>query len=211
MKKKFNFKIKELNENYYKRELVEVVNLIKIENTYSILSRLSTSIIEDYLKIALSSKNILLFVLKKNTKIIGFSLYAKNNQNLIEDFKSIKFKILINLIFKFQFFSIINILLAISKLDLIMINKKKISDIDKSLNLNLLAIDKKFQSQGIGNIFLEKTNDIIYKNFFIFKSITCEAPTLGALNFYTKKNNFKFIGKKIRLGQNLFVLKKKYK
>jgi hypothetical protein len=211
MKKKFNFKIKELNENNYKRGLVEVINLIKIENTHSILSRLSTSIIEDYLKIAVSSKNILLFVLKKNTKIIGFSLYVKNNQNLIEDFKSIKFKILINLIFRFKFFSILNILLAISKLDLIMINKKEISDIDKSLNLNLLAIDKKFQSQGIGNIFFEKTNDIIYKNFFIFKSITCEAPTLRALNFYTKKNNFKFIGKKIRLGQNLFVLKKKYK
>jgi hypothetical protein len=42
MKKKFNFKIKKLNENYYKRELVEVINLIKIENTYSILSRLIT-------------------------------------------------------------------------------------------------------------------------------------------------------------------------
>ena len=211
MKKNFSFKIKELNKIHSKREFEEVINLIKIETTHSILSKLSTSVIKDYLKIAINSKNILLFVLKNNTKIIGFSLYAKNNQNLIEDFKSIKFKILINLILNFRFFSIFNILLAISKLDLIMINKKKTSDIEKSLNLNLLAIDKKFQSQGIGNIFLEKTNDIIYKNFFIFKSITCEAPTLGALNFYTKKNNFKFIGKKIRLGQNLFVLKKKYK
>tara|TARA_B100001093_G_scaffold30378_1_gene26339 strand:- start:2900 stop:3535 length:636 start_codon:yes stop_codon:yes gene_type:complete len=211
MKKNFSFKIKELNKIHSKREFEEVINLIKIETTHSILSKLSTSVIKDYLKIAINSKNILLFVLKNNTKIIGFSLYAKNNKNLIEDFKSIKFKILINLILNFRFFSIFNILLAISKLDLIMINKKKTSDIEKSLNLNLLAIDKKFQSQGIGNIFFEKTNNIIYKNFFVFESIVCEAPTQRALNFYIKKNNFRYIGKKIRLGQNLFVLKKKYK
>ena len=206
-----NLKIKEINKKITDNELNTIIDLIKNENDYSILSKLSISLIKEYLRIAVNSKNIFLFILKKKNKIIGYSLFAKNADYLIKEFNHIKSKIFMDLLFRFNFFSILNILFAITKFDLIMISREAIDQNKKSLNLNLLAIDQKYQSQGLGNFFLQKTIKTIYKRIFQFNSTTCEAPTLRALNFYLKKSNFKLIGKKIRIGQNLFVLKKKYK
>ena len=130
---------------------------------------------------------------------------------MISDFKKIKLKIFIDLLFKLKFLSLINILLAITKIDLILLSKKDIQKNANSLNLNLLAINKKYQSQGIGKFFVEQTIRIIYKKLYKFNLITCEAPTINALNFYLKKIKFKLIGKKVRLTKNFFILQKKYK
>ena len=206
-----NLKIKEINKKITNNELNSIINLIKNENDYSILSKLSISLIKEYLRIAVNSKNIFLFILKEKNKIIGYSLFAKNADYLIKEFNQIKFKIFMDLLLRLKFFSLLNILFAITKFDLIIISRKKIDQNEKSLNLNLLAIDQRYQSQGLGNFFLQNTIKIIDKNIFQFNFITCEAPTLRSLNFYLKKSNFKLVGKKIRISQNLFVLKKKYK
>ena len=206
-----NLKIKEINKKITNNELNSIINLIKNENVYSILSKLSISLIKKYLRIAVNSKNIFLFILKEKNKIIGYSLFAKNADYLIKEFNQIKFKIFMDLLLRLKFFSLLNILFAITKFDLIIISRKKIDQNEKSLNLNLLAIDQRYQSQGLGNFFLQNTIETIYKKIFQFNFITCEAPTLRVLNFYLKKSNFKLVGKKIRIGQNLFVLKKKYK
>lgn len=207
-KKKVNLKIFEIKKKPSHNELTQIINLIKYENNYSILSKLNKPIITEYLNIAIKSNNIFLFILKIKNKIIGYSLYAKNEKNLIKDFNPIKFKIFIHLLCTLKFFSIMNIFLAITKLDLILLNKKDYNK-KKVLNLNLLAINKNFQSQGIGEYFLTKTIRIIYRNVYRFNYVTCEAPSLRSLNFYVKKKKFKLIGKKIRLTTNLYVLVKK--
>ena len=208
--KNFNskLKIKEINKEISTIEFQKIFELIKDENTHTIVSKLGPALIREYLNIASLSKNIFLFILKKQNKIIGYSLYVKNEKYLVKDFDNIKLKIFFDLLFKFKIFSLINIFLAISKLDLILVFNKKNLKNQKNLNLNLLAINKKYQSQGIGKIFFIRTIKIIYKKKYKFKTVTCEAPTLSALNFYLKKIKFKLIGKKIRLTTNLFILKK---
>ncbi len=125
MKKKF----KELTVNEIKKikieELKKITNIIIKENNYSILSKLNKSIIKEYLSIAINSKVIFLFVLRKNKKIIGYSLFAKKTNYLINEFKTLKFKIFNNLFIKLKLISIINIILALTKIDLILIKKKK--------------------------------------------------------------------------------------
>ncbi len=208
MKKFTDLKVLKLNKSNLKKNLYSVINLIKIENNYSILSQLSKNLIIEYLKIVINSKNLFLLILKLKNKTIGYLLFAKDEDNLIEDFRSIKLKIFIELLFKFKIYPLVNIFLAITKLDLIFLNKKKYHR-EKIINLNLLAINKNFQSRGFGEYFLNKSIKIIYKNFYKFKYITCEAPTKRALNFYIKKIRFKFIGKKIRFPKNLYVLIKR--
>jgi ribosomal protein S18 acetylase RimI-like enzyme len=80
---------------------------------------------------------------------------------------------------------------------------------EKSFNLNLLAVDKIYQSKGIGSYFLSESIKNINKNYFKFNQIICEAPPTEALKFY-KKNNFFLIGKKIRFFKNFYILLKKF-
>jgi len=206
--KRLKLKISEIKKISSNKELNQIIDLIKKENNYSILSKLNKSLIAEYLNIVAKSKNLFLFVLRIKNKIIGYSLYAKNEENLIKDFEAIKFKIFIYLLCTFKIFSLLNIFLAVTKLDLIFLNKKYYNKA-KSLNLNLLAINRDFQSKGLGNLFLTKTIKIIYNKAYKFNSISCEAPSLRAFNFYTKKQKFKFVGKKIRLVTNLYVLTKR--
>jgi len=207
----FNLKIIKVNKKLLNHELKEVLSLVKTENKHTIVSNLSPILIKKYFNIISETKSIFLFLLKKKNKVIGYSVYAKKEKYLISDFKKIKLKIFIDLLFKLKFLSLINILLAITKIDLILLSKKDIQKNANSLNLNLLAINKKYQSQGIGKFFVEQTIRIIYKKLYKFNLITCEAPTINALNFYLKKIKFKLIGKKVRLTKNFFILQKKYK
>ena len=209
MKKFSNLKIVQVKKELSKKQFIEILHLIKKENNHALVSRLNENLIRKYLKIAITSNNIFLYVLKKKKFIIGYALYAKSEDYLIKDFHKIRFKILANLILSFRFLTLINIFLAITKIDKILLNKKK--NLKKNcLNLNLLAIKKEYQSSGFGKYFFDKTIKNIHKNIYKFKYITCEAPTVGSVNFYLKKNNFKFVGKKIRITNNLTVLKKRY-
>ena len=187
------------------KELEEITDLITIENKHTILSKLSTNLIKSYLDLAIKSNHIFLFTCKKEKEIIGYALFAKKPKYLISEFSNMKFKIFFNLINKLKFVQIINILISILKLDLIFLDKKYKEQVAKSLNLNLLAINNRYQSKGIGKFFFENSIKIIYENYFKFNLISLEAPTIEASNFYEKKLDFKFIGKKIRLFKNFFV------
>ena len=84
-------------------------------------------------------------------------------------------------------------------------NKKNL--INNNPNLSLLAIDREFQSKGIGKIFIEKVfNELNLKNEF--NQITVETNNLRTENFYVNKVNFIYLGKKLRLFKNLKVFLK---
>ena len=96
-----------------------------------------------------------------------------------------------------------------SKIDLFFISKEKRNIIDKTFNLNLLAIDRKFQAKGIGKVFVSNIlEDIKKKNNL--ETITVETfdKDKRAEFFYKNKLNFYYIGKKLRFFKNLIVYKK---
>jgi ribosomal protein S18 acetylase RimI-like enzyme len=206
--KKFKYKIYELKKKENKKSLKVIINLIKKENTHAILSCLSKKLIYEYLTIANLSEKMFLFVIKKQNQTIGYVLYVKNKKYLLTEFKKMKFKIIKYLLLKAKFISIINILLAVTKLDFLFTNYFKNDKYENVLNLNLLAIKNEYQSMGIGKLFIEKTIQILLNRRVKFKYVSCEAPTKRVLKFYTK-NKFKIIGKKIRIPNNLYLLKKK--
>ncbi len=189
-------------------EFKDIHFLIKYENTDSILSKLGKDLIRDYLNIAVKSDNIFLFSCKIEDQIIGYTLLAKRSEYLIDEFIDLKFKILLRLFKKVKFFLLLNILISYFKLDLLFIKKKNKKLIKQSLNLNLLAIKKQYQSQGIGKLFSQKVLEKIYQNYFKFDFISVEAPNINSLNFYVNKLNFKLIGRKIRFFKFFFVLVK---
>jgi len=190
------------------QEIQDIVLLIKSENKDSILSKLSSSIIGEYLNIAIKSDHIFLFSCKIENQIIGYALLAKKPKYLINEFSNLKFKILFDLLKGIKLFELLNILISLLKLDLLLLKKDKKNLIKNSLNLNLLAIKKEYQSKGIGKFFFYNIIRTIYENYFKFNLISCEAPSIDSFNFYKNKLNFKLIGKKIRLFKNFFVLLK---
>ena len=194
------------SKNDINKNFKEIFYLIKKENSYSILSKLNQKLISDYLKIAVQSKKLFLFIVEFKKKVIGYSLFAENERDLIDEFKEMRFKILIYLILKIKIITIFNVFIALTKIDMLF---SKNSHAKETLNLNLLAIKSDFQSKGLGKVFLDKSIKILFEKGIKFKYISCEAPTVRAVRFY-KKNNFKLLGKKIRLFNILFLLKKKY-
>lgn len=196
-------------DNLSKNEFKDIVELIKNENEDSILAKLDNDIIKNYIEIAIKSENIFLFSCQIKNKIIGYALFAKKPMYLISEFSKIKFKILFDLIKRAQIFQIINILFSILTIDLILLSKDKKDLIKNSLNLNLLAINKDFQSKGLGKFFSETIIKDIYDNYFKFELISVETSSINACNFYTEKLKFKYIGKKIRLFKIFFVFLKK--
>ena len=124
-------------DNLSKNEFKDIFELIKNENEDSILAKLDTDIIKNYLEIAIKSENIFLFSCQIKNKIIGYALFAKKPMYLISEFSKIKFKILFDLIKRVQIFQIINILFSILTIDLILLSKDKKILVKNSLNLNL--------------------------------------------------------------------------
>ena len=210
MTENFNEKINiSLHKNILsEHEIQEIVLLIKSENIDSILSKLSSSLIREYLNIAIKSDHIFLFSCKIENKIIGYALLAKKPKYLINEFTNLKFRILFDLIKGIKLFELLNIFISLLKFDLLLLKKDKKDLIKNSLNLNLLAIKKEYQSKGIGKSFFENIIKTIYENYFKFSLISCEAPSTDSCNFYKNKLNFKLIGKKIRFFKNFFVLLK---
>ena len=101
-----------------------------------------------------------------------------------------------------------NLILAVLKIDTLKINKENKKLLNESLNLNLLAIDKNYQSKGFGKLFLMNIIDELKKeNKFEF--ICCETYSSDAENFYVNKLGFNNIGEKTRFAGKLKVLKKK--
>ena len=189
-------------ENY-----LSLNKLIKEENPDSILASLNKNLIKKYLEISIKSDNLFFYICEYENKIIGYAILARQPLFLISEFKTIKYLIFFSLLLSFKLKTIINILLSMSKIDLFFINKENQDIINKTFNLNLLAIDRKFQSKGIGKIFVLNILEDIKKNNNL-KIITVETFNKRAQSFYENKLNFHYIGKKLRFFKNLIVYKK---
>ena len=202
-----NFITKEIKHPLNLEDYLLLERLIKQENSGSILASLSSNLVKRYLEISIKSENLFFYVCEYQDKIIGYALLAKRPLFLISEFSVLKHSILINLLFNLSLKTIINIILSISKIDLFLLSKEKKIVISKNLNLNLLAINKNFQSKGIGKTFISNILDNLKKKYN-FQTITVETFDKRAGSFYENKLRFYYIGKKLRFFKNLNVYKK---
>lgn len=199
-----NLKFIEMKE-IRKDDCKQLINLILKENPEALLASLSFTNIKIYLQKVIKSDNLSLFILKKKNTIVAYAVIAKKVSSLILIFSNMKLKIFLDLITKFKFIKILNILLSYLRLDVIMITNEKKKIINKNYNLNLLAVKKNFQSKGIGTYFLKK----IFEKIKNSKYITVESLDKRAYNFYCQKHKFLFLAEKYRIIKNLKILVKK--
>ena len=202
-----DFLTKEIKLSLSSENYLVLNKLIKEENPDSILASLNENLIKKYLEISIKSDNLFFYICEYENKIIGYAILARQPLFLISEFKTIKYLIFFSLLLSFKLKTIINILLSMSKIDLFFINKENKDIINKTFNLNLLAIDRKFQSKGIGKTFVLNILEDIKKNNNL-EIITVETFNKRAQSFYENKLNFHYIGKKLRFFKNLIVYKK---
>ena len=202
-----NFFTKEVKFSLSTENYLSLNKLIKEENPDSILASLNKNLIKKYLEISIKSDNLFFYICEYENKIIGYAILARQPLFLISEFNVIKYSIFFNLLLNFKLKTIINILLSMSKIDLFFINKENKDIINKTFNLNLLAIDRKFQSKGIGKAFVRNIFEDLKKNNSL-EIITVETFNKRAQSFYENKLNFHYIGKKLRFFKNLIVYKK---
>ena len=163
-----NINIKEIKNTLSLNESNFLSKILKDENSDSILASLNKDLLNKYFNILIGSKNIFLYFCEYENENIGYAILTKKPSFLIDEFKDLKYQILINLIFSLKFKTIINILLSMCTLDLILLSKKRRDFINDNLNLNLLAIKKEFQSQGIGRKFVLQ---FLGKKIRLFKNL----------------------------------------
>ena len=200
-----SIRIIKLNKKLNSHQLKDIVSILKLENTTSILRHLTARNIHAYLQEFVRSKDLAIFVIMEKN-IIGYALLSKKPKYLIQNFEKYKFKFFIDLLINLKFVALINITLSKLNLDKILISSINRKIISNSLNLNLLAIKKKYQSKGLGSKFLKYIFKYLKSNN---KYITCETENVEAKNFYIKKMGFKFIGTKVRVPKFMKVFIKK--
>ncbi len=198
-----------LKNNLNELNKQKILNLIKKENNQSILSKLSNKIIDDYLKIVQSSSFLKLFCLKHDDEIIAYAITSTKPKYLLSEFKQLKIKIFFSLIKNFKILTLFNLLFSILNLDMIFLKNENIKKINENLNLNLIAVERKHQSKGIGSLFLKKIISH-YKEREKPNFMTCETFDQKAVNFYINRCGFKIIGKKLRIPRNLNILEYKF-
>lgn len=200
-----NLQISELNK-IKKKDFQQIERLIKNENPSSIIASLDRDLVKEYLRKITSSKNALLYVMKLKSKIISYIIIIKELQKLNLILSNIKIKLFLTLFINLKFFTLLNILISFFKLDLIFLSKKNKFIIKNNYNLNLFAVEKKFQSKGFGTLFLKRVFKKIKNKT---KYITVETIDFKATKFYKHKHMFKLIGKRIRFPNSQQVLLKR--
>ena len=194
-------------EKYLKKnQYIDICNIIKNENAISIIAKFSFEILIKYLKICSKSKNIDLYLCMLDNKIVGYSLFALRPKYLITEFKSLNFFLILSLIKKFNFIVLLNVFISYFRLDILFLSSEKKNIIANNLNLNMIAIQKNFQSKGFGEYFLKKIMNRFYKN----RLLTLETFDKRAINFYKNKFKFEEFGKKIRFFKIFSVFKKSF-
>lgn len=203
---KFSLIENDLTE-FDKKKLLE---LLKKENDQSILAKLSDQIVFDYLDIVQKSNFLKLFNLEYNNEIIAYAITSIKPKYLVSEFKSLKVKIFLSLVLNFKIITLFNIIFSTLNLDLIILKKENLKKVKENLNLNLIAVESKYQSKGIGNLFLRKIISH-YKELEKPKYMICETYDQRAIKFYLDRCGFKIIGKKLRIPKNLYVLEYEFK
>ena len=140
---------------------------------------------------------------------VGYAILSKKPSFLINEFSTLKYSILIDLIISLKIKALINIFLSVCKIDILLLSKDKKKIISDNLNLHLLAVKKNYQSQGIGKEFVLQILNNLKKNYN-FKGITVETYSQNAGSFYQKKLDFVYLGKKLRFFKNLYIFKKDF-
>lgn len=184
-------------------------NLIKEENSDAIVSSFSKNLLNKYFNELLNSKNMHLYICELNQKSIGYVILSEKPSYLISNFKSLKKEILINLIISFNIKTLLNLFLVIFKIDLIFLSREKRFTIDNNYNLNLLAIDRNFQSKGFGKKFMTS----VFENLSKIKKLNCltvETNNERTGRFYEEKLGFTYFGKKIRFFKFQKIYKKNF-
>ena len=199
-----NINIKQINTSLSADEFIFLNDILKKENSDSILANLSMDLLKKYFQTLINSKNIFLFFCKSNNRNVGYAIFTNKPSFLINEFQDLKYSILVNLIYNFKIKAIINILFSVLRLDMIFLGDKNKRIISENLNLNLLAIKSEFQSKGIGKKFVEEAIVYLKKNSDC-KFITVETNDNRTEDFYKKKLKFYYIGKKIRFFKNLNI------
>lgn len=199
-----NINIKQINTSLSADEFIFLNDILKKENSDSILANLSMDLLKKYFQTLINSKNIFLFFCKSNNRNVGYAIFTNKPSFLINEFKDLKYSILVNLIYNFKIKAIINILFSVLRLDMLFLSDKNKRIISENLNLNLLAIKSEFQSKGIGKKFVEEAIVYLKKNSDC-KFITVETNDNRTEDFYKKKLKFYYIGKKIRFFKNLNI------
>ncbi len=203
MKNIKNIKIQELKK-IHDSDCKSIIKLIYQENPRSILASLNKNIVKQYLNKVTSSKSVLLFVLKLKKKIIGYAVIAKKTESLISIISMYKINILFLSIKNLRIFTLINLFLIFFKIDTFFLKNKTKKIIKQNYNLNLLAINKQYQSKGYGSYFLKKILKKVQSKF-----ITVETIDDKAKKFYETKHEFKLLGVKLRIFKNQKILYKK--
>ena len=201
--------IKEIKNSLNSENYIFLNNILKEENPDAILVSLSKDLIDKYFQILIKSENIFLYLCEYKNETVGYAILSNKPSFLITEFKTLKYSILIDLIFGFKLKTIMNILLSASKIDLLLLSKDKKKFIHDNLNLHLLAVKKNYQSQGVGGEFILQILNNLEKNYN-FEGITVETYSKDAGSFYQKKLNFYYFGKKLRFFKNLNIFKKDF-
>ena len=196
--------IEKITNSLSSEDFIFLNDILKQENSDSILANLNKNLLIKYFHILINSKNIFLFLCKFDGKNIGYAIFTRKPSFLIDEFKKLKYSILFTLIISFKLKTLINILFSLISLDLLFLSKENKKIINENLNLNLLAIKSEFQSKGIGKKFIDEAIDCLKKDNN-YKFITVETNNDRTGDFYKKKLNFYYIGKKIRFYKNLNI------
>jgi len=184
-------------------------NVIKKENSEAIISSFSKNLLNQYFEALLNSKNIHLYICELNQKSVGYVILSEKPSYLVSNFKNLRVQILINLITNFNIITLLNLFLIICKVDLALLSSEKRSIINNNYNLNLLAIDRNYQSKGIGKIFMT----YVFENLSKMNKLNCltvETNNERTGRFYEKKLGFTYFGKKIRFFKFQKIYKKDF-
>lgn len=184
-------------------------DVIKKENSEAIISSFSKNLLNQYFEALLNSKNIHLYICELNQKSVGYAILSEKPSYLVSNFKNLRIQILISLIINFNIKTLLNLFLIIFKIDLALLSSEKRSIINNNYNLYLLAIDKNYQSKGIGKIFMTH----VFENLGKMNKLNCltvETNNERTGRFYEKKLGFTYFGKKIRFFKFQKIYKKNF-
>lgn len=208
-KYKSNFIISKLDINKVNNKILKsIYNIVISENHLAIISLLNFISFKKLLLKIIKSKKIFLFIIKNKKEIIGYSIYSDNPNQIFKDGNELKFAIIKNLLISFRIITIINLILKLFNIDKIFFSKSKKEFYNKTLNLSYLAINKKYQSRGIGKYFVLKTLKILKKNHNR-KIVTVDTKDPKTKNFYLNKCNFSLLGEKLEIFKMTSVFHKK--
>jgi len=204
-----NYIISRLNlKNLNKKVLKSIYKIVINENHLAIISSLNFTSFEELLLQIIKSKKIFLFLSKKKKEIIGYSIFSSNPNQIFKDANSLKFIIIRNLFISFKFLTIVNLIIKFLNIDKIFFSKKDNKLYRETLNLSYLAIEKKYQSKGIGKYFVTQTLKKLKKNYNKHL-VTVDTKDPKTKNFYLNKCKFSLLGEKIELFKFTTVFLKK--